>query len=102
MSSVDDPPQIPKVETFEEEDFSDDSNAEDDQNTAQEPAQVQKRKGGRKPVRTTVGLSGTVADAMVDIRDFGGTETEKPTSTSSVPRTAHRIHQATGDYNQAP
>ena len=50
MSSLDDIPPVPKVEHSEEEEFDESSNEADDQNLAQEPAQVQKRKGGRKPV----------------------------------------------------
>ena len=50
MSSVDDVPPVPKVEPFDEDDFSDDSQEPDGLNHAQEIAQVQKRKGGRKPV----------------------------------------------------
>ena len=50
MSSLEDIPPVPKVEQSEEEDFDESSNEADDQNLTQEPAQVQKRKGGRKPV----------------------------------------------------
>ncbi|KAL9631837.1 MAG: hypothetical protein Q9164_005675 [Protoblastenia rupestris] len=53
MSSVDDVPPVPKIEPFEEEDFSDDSQEPDGQNNTQEVAQVQKRKGGRKPIYAT-------------------------------------------------
>ena len=55
MSGVDEPNAVPKVEHFEDEDsFDSEQDQEqepDGQNHAQEVAQVQKRKGGRKPVR---------------------------------------------------
>ena len=51
MSNIDEIPPVPKIEPFEEESFSESSPEPDEQNTTQEVAQVQKRKGGRKPVR---------------------------------------------------
>lgn len=51
MSSVDEPAPAPKIEHFEDEDSFDSEQEPDGQNHAQEVAQVQKRKGGRKPVR---------------------------------------------------
>ena len=51
MSTVDDvAPAVPKIEHFEEESFSESSPEPEEQSLTQEPAQVQKRKGGRKPV----------------------------------------------------
>ena len=50
MSAVDDITPVPKIENFEEESFSESSPEPEEQSLTQEPAQVQKRKGGRKPV----------------------------------------------------
>ena len=50
MSGLEDIPPVPKIEHSEEEEFDESSNEADDPSLAQEPAQVQKRKGGRKPV----------------------------------------------------
>lgn len=50
MSNLEDIPQVPKIEPFEEESFSESSPEPEEQSLTQEPAQVQKRKGGRKPV----------------------------------------------------
>ena len=41
---------VPKLEPFEEESFSESSPEPEEQSLTQEPAQVQNRKGGRKPV----------------------------------------------------
>ncbi|KAI4158942.1 MAG: hypothetical protein LQ342_006975 [Letrouitia transgressa] len=51
MSNLEEPPAIPKTEHSEEDSFSDSSPELDGQDYTQEAAQVQKRKGGRKPVR---------------------------------------------------
>lgn len=58
MSALDDPPvpPPPKTEDVDEESFSDSSqdfDGLDQYNGAQETAQVQKRKGGRKPVHAS-------------------------------------------------
>lgn len=50
MSNIEDVPPVPKIEPFEEESFSESSPEPEEQSLTQEPAQVQKRKGGRKPV----------------------------------------------------
>ena len=50
MSSLDDIPPVPKIEHSEEEDFDDSSPEAEDHHLTPEVAQVQKRKGGRKPV----------------------------------------------------
>ena len=50
MSTIEDVPPVPKVEHFEEESFSESSPDPEEQSLTQEPTQVQKRKGGRKPV----------------------------------------------------
>lgn len=50
MSGLEAMPPVPKVEHSEEEEFDESSNEADDPSLTQEPAQVQKRKGGRKPV----------------------------------------------------
>lgn len=50
MSTIEDVPAAPKIEHFEEESFSESSPDPEEQSLTQEPAQVQKRKGGRKPV----------------------------------------------------
>ena len=50
MSSLDDIPPVPKVEQSDDEEFEDSSPEAEDHNLTQEVTQVQKRKGGRKPV----------------------------------------------------
>ena len=50
MSSVDEAAAVPKVEPYDDDDFSDSDQEPDGQGHAQEVTQVQKRKGGRKPV----------------------------------------------------
>ena len=50
MSTIEDVTPVPKIEHFEEESFSESSPEPEEQSLTQEPAQVQKRKGGRKPV----------------------------------------------------
>ncbi len=59
MSTVEDVPAVPKIEHFEEESFSESSPDPEEQSLTQEPAQVQKRKGGRKPVWPVAGLDST-------------------------------------------
>lgn len=51
MSTVEEVAAAPKTEHSEEGSFSDTSPEVDEQNFVPENAQVQKRKGGRKPVR---------------------------------------------------
>lgn len=53
MSIVEEAAPIPKTEHSELESFSESSPEPDDPNFIQEVAQVQKRKGGRKPVRSS-------------------------------------------------
>ncbi|KAL6713346.1 hypothetical protein ACLMJK_008811 [Lecanora helva] len=53
MSTVSDIPPVPKLEPFDEESFSESSPEPEEQSLTQEPAQVQKRKGGRKPIYAT-------------------------------------------------
>lgn len=53
MSTIEDVPAAPKIEHFEEESFSESSPDPEEQSLTQEPAQVQKRKGGRKPIYAT-------------------------------------------------
>ncbi|KAG8534049.1 uncharacterized protein KY384_000892 [Bacidia gigantensis] len=53
MSTIEETITAPKPEPYEEEDFSDSDQEPDGQNHNQEPAQVQKRKGGRKPIYAT-------------------------------------------------
>ena len=50
MSNVEEPDTIPKAEPSDLESFSESSPEPDDPQFIQEAAQVQKRKGGRKPV----------------------------------------------------
>ena len=50
MSTLEEPPTVPKTEHSEEDSFSDSSPELDIHDFAQESTQVQKRKGGRKPV----------------------------------------------------
>jgi hypothetical protein len=51
MANVDEVPAGPKAEQSEEGSFSDTSPEVDEQTFVPDNAQVQKRKGGRKPVR---------------------------------------------------
>ena len=50
MSNVEEPDAVPKAEPSDLESFSESSPEPDDPQFIQEVAQVQKRKGGRKPV----------------------------------------------------
>lgn len=55
MSSIEEAPTAPKAEHSDEESFSESSPEIDEHNFVQEVTQVQKRKGGRKPVCDDVG-----------------------------------------------
>ena len=50
MSNIEDPFPVPKFESFDEESISQSSTELEEQNLTQEPGQVVKKKGGRKPV----------------------------------------------------
>ena len=58
MSNIEDLPAVPKIEPFEEESFSGSSPEPEEQSLTQEPTEVQKRKGGRKPVRCVIPETG--------------------------------------------
>jgi hypothetical protein len=57
MANGDDVPGVPKAEPSDEGSFSDTSPELDEPNFVPENAQVQKRKGGRKPVRKGFGAT---------------------------------------------
>ena len=97
MSTIDDVPPIPKIEHFEEESFSETSPEPEEQSLTQEPAQVQKRKGGRKPVWPVCIHARTymLPDAILDLRDIGRTQATESPGSGSFQGTANRIHQAT-------
>jgi len=63
----------------------------------QDPPIVQKRKGGRKPVSRRVFpvLLLFLKFCDTDICHVGGAQAAKQASASSIPRTAHGVHQAT-------
>ena len=104
MSSLDDQLPVPKVEHSEEEEFDESASEPDDQNNTQEPAQVQKRKGGRKPVSIQQWKCGTrpVTDVALDLRDFRREKAEEQASPGGISREEDGIYQAIGDYNQTP
>ena len=54
MSAADELPTVPKTEHSDEGSYLDTSPEPDEQSLIQESAQVQKRKGGRKPVGSTI------------------------------------------------
>lgn len=70
----------------------------------QDVVQVQKRKGGRKPVHSmkVTNLVRRKLTSLSDICHLGGTQAEKPASTSCFSRTTNRIYQAAGKHHQAP
>jgi len=92
MSSIEDAPTAPKAEHSDEESFSESSPEIDEQNFVREVTQVQKRKGGRKPVRNDAENRWDVcqgANMILDLCDLGGTQAEEPSSSSCVPRTSY-------------
>ena len=86
MSNIEDVPPVPKIEPFEEESFSESSPEPEEQSLTQEPAQVQKRKGGRKPVQDYPYLHSchTQLTLCPDLCDLRGTQTKEPSSTGSI------------------
>ena len=102
MSSVDGASAVPKVEPYDEDEFSDSDQEPDGQNLAQEVAQVQKRKGGRKPVGRFQASPRTRANPTTDLRYLGREKTEKPTSPGCVQRTTDRIYQTARDHHKTP
>jgi len=103
MSSIEEAPTAPKAEHSDEESFSESSPEIDEQNFVQEVTQVQKRKGGRKPVRGDGGRVGMFSRAKLipDLCNLGGTQAKEPSSSSCLSRTSNRVHQAAGNYHQA-
>ena len=92
MSNVEEVAAAPKTEHSEEGSFSDTSPEVDEQNFVPENAQVQKRKGGRKPV--SIG-STQGPDSMLsppDLCHFGRKKAEKPASPSGIQRAPNRVH----------
>ncbi len=87
MSSIGEAPPAPKAEHSEEESFSESSPEIDEQNYVQEVTQVQKRKGGRKPVCNDAGSvwDGVKELMTIDLCNLGGTQAEEPPSSSCVP-----------------
>ena len=104
MSGVEDIPALPKAEHSREASSSSiASTPEPDAETfAQENAQVQKRKGGRKPVsqRSWCGF-GEILTAAEDIRYFRREEATEPPGSSRLPGTTDRVYQTVGDDDQA-
>ena len=100
MSNIGDSNAVPKTEPYEEDEFSDSDQEPDGQNNAQEPAQVQKRKGGRKPVSALLPTC-QLTLTLSDICYIGGKEAEESSGSGCLPRTTNRIYKAVGDYNQA-
>lgn len=97
-------PPIPKVEQNSEDldSFSDSSREPDDSTFTQEVTQVQKRKGGRKPVRSVRYTGGEPAlTASIDLCHIRRTQAAKPAGAGRLPGTSHRVHQAAGDPDQA-
>ena len=101
MSSVEDSLAVPKTEPSREGSFtSSDSSPEpepDEQTLLAGHAQVQKRKGGRKPVCDWQDASNLVYQLMrlrKDIRYVGGAQAEESSGSSRISRTSDRVHQA--------
>lgn len=92
MSTFDEPPvppsvPPPKTEEGDEDSFSDSSHDFDGpEEYVQEAAQVQKRKGGRKPVGIFSQVrEKCIADPALDICNIRREETAKPPSAGSLP-----------------
>ncbi len=78
----------------------------------QEQAQVQKRKGGRKPVRQSPthpppkgALSAPLLKLIArhtDLCNVGGEKAAQPPGPGRLQRTSDRVHQAARDHYQAP
>ena len=102
MSTIDDVPPIPKIEHFEDESFSESSPEPEEQSLTQEPAQVQKRKGGRKPVWPAFMHVRTymLPNPILDLRDIGRTQATESPSSGSFQGTANGVYQATRNYYQ--
>ena len=96
MSSIEQVPAAPKAEHSDEDSFSESSPELDEHSFVQEVTQIQKRKGGRKPVRNDVEvlLYHRGPDATIDLCNVRGTEAEEPSSASSVSRTSDGVYQA--------
>lgn len=88
MSTLDEPPvPPPKTEEPEEDSFSDSSHDFDGpEEYVQEAAQVQKRKGGRKPVGTLAYFLEEDAHLGPDICNIRGEEATKSPGSSSISR----------------
>lgn len=125
MSGVEDTPAVPKAEHSREPSSSSVASTPepDAEIFAQENAQVQKRKGGRKPV----GACSIRIDSLIhpsihpsthfsptgswgggptltwtaDLRHFRGEKAAEPPGSSRLPRTTNRVHQAARDDHQA-
>lgn len=87
MSNLEDIPPLPKIEPFEEESFSESSPEPEEQSLTQEPVQVQKRKGGRKPVRNTQHVFGVWYLGLIassDICNLRRTQTAQSPGTGRI------------------
>ena len=107
MSGVEDTPALPKAEHSREASSSSiASTPEPDAETFnQEHVQVQKRKGGRKPVSTRQPPDFLLLVVMLtfagDLCDLRREEAEESSSSGRFPGAANGIYQAVGDDDQA-
>lgn len=87
MSTLEEPPAPPpKTEDADEDSFSDSSHEFDGpEGYPPETAQVQKRKGGRKPVRRNIYPLPSIAHLSLDIRNFRGEKAAEPPSPGRLP-----------------
>ena len=97
MSNVAEAAPVPKAEQSELDSFSESSPEPDDPHFIQEVAQVQKRKGGRKPVCIPLRPASRSSNTNYsDICNLGREKAKEPTGSSCVPRAANGVHQAVG------
>ena len=94
MSTLDTPPvPPPKTEEADEDTFSDSSHDFDGpEEYVQETAQVQKRKGGRKPVGAIAHTLEWVAHLPLDICNIRREETTEPPGSGSLSGAEDRVY----------
>ena len=106
MSNEEDTQAVPKTEPSRDGSFSSGSSSPEpelEENVAiAGTVQVQKRKGGRKPVfLSLMALCSGSLQCSSDLCNFGGEEAKESPSSGSLPRTADRVYQTTRDQHQA-
>jgi len=103
MSNVEEAAPVPKTENSELDSFSESSPEPDDPHFIQEVAQVQKRKGGRKPVCTPLAFGYALPNVHdPDICNLGREEATESPGSGRFPGAADGIYQAARDDHQTP